>query len=145
VSDLVLLGAVDDSLLFAAPEQALETLAQIRWMTRVLDAPAAVAARGFSEALELEVPLVLRDPLLPENEGAFVLRVRKGQGELARASRASADAPRLTIGGFASLYTGFAQTPRLERVGLLEGGTPAQRAALDAAFAGAAPVCQDEF
>ena len=144
-SDLVALGAVDESLLFAAPEQALEPLAQIRWMTRMLDAPVAVAARGFSEALELEVPLQLRDPLLPENDGAFVLRVRKGQGELARASRATAEAPRLEIGGFASLYTGFAQTPRLERVGLLEGGAPAQRAALDAAFAGAAPVCQDEF
>jgi predicted acetyltransferase len=145
VSELVLLGAVDESLLFAAPEQALEPLAQIRWLTRIVDAPAAVAARGFSDALELELPLALRDPQLPHNDGAFVLRVGKGQGELARAARAPADAPSLEIGGFASLYTGFAQSARLDRAGLLTGGSPAQRAALDAAFAGAAPVCQDEF
>ena len=74
-----------------------------------------------------------------------MLRVSKGQGELTRAARAAADAPELSIGGFASLYTGFASSARLARAGLLSGGSDAQRAALDAAFAGAAPSCQDEF
>lgn len=145
VSDLYAVGAAEDSLLFAAPEQVLQTLAQIRWMTRIVDAARAVAARGFPDGLELEVPVSLLDSVLPENHGAFVLRVRKGQGELARAARAAADAPRLAIGGFASLYTGFAPTARLDRAGLLEGGSPGARAALDAAFAGPTPSCQDEF
>ena len=146
VSDIYAVGAAEDSLLFAAPEQVLQVLAQLRWMTRIVDAAGAVAARGFPDGLDVEVPLTLRDAVLPENEGAHVLRVHKGQGELARATRgAGADSPSLAIGGFASLYTGFASTARLARVGLLEGGSPAQRAALDAAFAGPAPVCQDEF
>jgi predicted acetyltransferase len=142
VSDLYLVGPADDTLLLLSPEQTLQTLAQIRWMTRIVDAPGAVAARGFPDGLDVEVPLALRDATLPENDGAFLLRVRKGQGELVRGG---AGAVRLTIGGFASLYTGFAGTARLARTGLLEGGSPSERAALDAAFAGPPPTCQDEF
>jgi predicted acetyltransferase len=144
VSDLFLVGPVDDGLLLLSPEQAVQPLAQIRWMTRIVDAAGAVAARGFAPDLELEAPLALRDPLFPENDGAFTLRVAKGQGELARAPRA-VGAPELSINGFASLYTGFASCARLARSGLLRGGSEAQRAALDAAFAGPAPSCQDEF
>jgi predicted acetyltransferase len=145
VSDVYAVGQMDDTLLFVSPDQVLQPLAQIRWMTRIVDAAGAVAARGFAECLDVETPVALSDPLFPENDGAFRLRVRKGQGELARAPRASADAPRLAIGGLAPLYTGFASTSRLARAGLLDGGSPAARAALDAAFAGPAPTCQDEF
>jgi predicted acetyltransferase len=145
VSDVFAVGQMDDTLLFVSPDQVLQPLAQLRWMTRVVDAAGAVAARGFPECIDLEAPLALRDPLFPENDGAFVLRVRKGQGELARAARPASDAPRLAIGGLASLYTGFASTARLARAGLLESGSPAARDALDAAFAGPAPTCQDEF
>jgi predicted acetyltransferase len=145
VSDLILVGPVDDSLLLLSPEQSVSQLAQLRWMTRVVDAVGAVAARGYADALEVEVPLRLRDALLPENDGAFTLRVAKGQGELVRAKRAEPEAPALTINGFSSLYTGFASCDRLARAGLVSGGSGAQRAALDAAFAGPAPSCLDEF
>jgi predicted acetyltransferase len=145
VSDLFLVGPIDDGLLLLSPQQAVQPLAQLRWMTRIADAQGAVAARGFAEAVDVEAPLELRDATLRENDGAFVLRVHKGQGELTRAARAPADAPRLAIGAFASLYTGFADSARLERAGLLEGGTESARAALDAAFAGPAPTCHDEF
>ncbi len=142
VSDLYLVGPADDTLLLLSPEQALQTLAQIRWMTRIVDATGAVAARGFPDGLDLEVALALRDATLPENDGAFLLRVHKGHGELVRGG---AGELRLSIGGFASLYTGFSSTARLARTGLLEGGSQALRAALDAAFAGPLPTCQDEF
>jgi len=145
VSDLFLVGPMDDGLLLLSPQQSVQPLAQLRWMTRIVDAAGAVAARGFAEAIDVEVPVELRDTTLRENDGAFLLRVHKGQGELTRAARASADAPRLAIGAFASLYTGFADTARLARAGLLEGGTESERAALDAAFAGPAPTCHDEF
>jgi predicted acetyltransferase len=130
--------------LLLAPEQELQVLAQTRWMTRVVDAAGAVAMRGYAESVEVEVPIALDDPVLPENGGSYVLRVSKGQGELARVAQ-GADAPQLAIGGFASLYTGFASSARLVRAGLLTGGTASQRAALDAVFAGPAPVCWDQF
>ena len=145
VSELLLVGPVDDSLLWLSPEQSVQPLAQIRWMTRIVEAAGAVAARGFAPNVELELTLALRDELFSENDGGFTLRVAKGQGELVRASRAGADAPELSINGFASLYTGFASCARLARSGLLRGGRDAQRAALDAAFAGPLPSCQDEF
>jgi hypothetical protein len=49
------------------------------------------------------------------------------------------------VNGFSSLYTGWATTAALERAGLLTGGSPAERAALDAAFGGATPWMLDEF
>jgi predicted acetyltransferase len=145
VTDLILVGPVEDSLLLLSPEQAVQPLAQIRWMTRIVDAAGAVAARGFAPNLELELPLALRDGVLAENDGRWVLRVAKGQGELVRGAHGAAGAPALSIGGFASLYTGFASCARLARSGLLRDGSDAQRAALDAAFAGPAPSCLDEF
>jgi predicted acetyltransferase len=145
VSDLFLVGPMDEGLLLLSPDQAVQPLAQLRWMTRIVDAPGAIAARGFAEAIDVEVPLALCDATFPENDGAFVLRVHKGQGELARAARAPADAPRLAIGALAPLYTGFAGTARLARAGFVEGGSASALAALDTAFAGVAPSCQDEF
>ncbi len=145
VSDLHLVGPVDDGLLLLAPEQALQPLAQTRWMMRIVDAAGAVAMRGYPEGVEIEVPIVLHDAVLPENDGSYVLRVSKSQGELARSTRAAVDAPRLGIGGFASLYTGFASCARLARAGILSAGTASQRAALDAAFAGPVPSCLDQF
>jgi predicted acetyltransferase len=124
-------------------------LADIRWMTRVVDAPRAVTARGFPVGLEVEVPLRLRDPVATRNDGSFVLSVQKGQGELLRCESSAPDraaaGPELGIGAFASLYTGWATSADLTRAGLLEGGTGAACAALDAAFAGPTPCLLDEF
>ena len=105
-------------------------------------APGAVAARGFAQGLDVEVPIALRDATFPQNDGAFVLRVRNGQGELIRGG--SGDV-RLPIGGFASLYTGWASTAMLRRAGRLAGGSDVHCAALDAAFAGPTPWLVDEF
>jgi predicted acetyltransferase len=136
-------GGPDDPLLFVMPEQVLETLAEIRWMTRVLDAPAAVAARGFPAGLDVEVPVRIRDAEVAGNDGGFVLSVQKGEGRLQPAPRAGG--PTLDVRGFASLYTGYAGTAALARAGLLTGGNAAERAWLDAAFAGPAPGLLDEF
>ena len=102
-----------------------------------------MAARGYASALDLEVPFLLHDAEFPGNDGGFVLAVRKGEGRLEPASRP--EGPRLPIHGFSSLYTGWATTAGLRRSGLLEGGTPDQCAALDAAFAGPTPWMMDEF
>lgn len=142
VSQIVYRGPAEDPLLLLLPEQELSVLAEIRWMTRVIDAQGAVAARGFAPGLDVEAPLVLRDPLFPANDGQFTLRVRDGRGQLERGGRGG---PELAIGAFSSLYTGWASAVMLRRTGRLEGGSGAQCAALDAAFAGATPWMVDEF
>jgi predicted acetyltransferase len=135
-------GPAEDPLLLLLPEQETSVLAEIRWMTRVVDARGAVAARGFAPGIDVEVPLELRDPLLADTQGSFLLRVRDGRGQLEPGGRGG---PRLSIGAFSSLYTGWAPTEMLRRSGGLEGGSEAQRAALDAAFAGPTPWMVDEF
>jgi predicted acetyltransferase len=109
------------------------------WMLRVVDAPAAVAARGFSAATALSVPLDIADDARPANSGRWQLTVEQGRGSLEPPGSPPAAGPPLALGsrGLAALYAG---TPlaTLRQAGLASGGSPADDAALDAAFAGTA-------
>jgi len=124
---------------------------------RLLDAPAAIAARGFP-ATDLAVPLRITDEQCPANAGRWQLTVRAGKAQLIRTTRGSrpaesspstpgrpGDEPPLALGarGLAALYAG---TPvaTLRRTALATGGTPEADAALDAAFA-ATPYMLDSF
>ncbi len=62
------------------------------WMLRLLDAPAAVAARGFP-AVDLAVPLQITDDLRAANSGRWELTVRAGSGSLSRYRRLLMDTP----------------------------------------------------
>jgi predicted acetyltransferase len=135
-------GGIEDASYLLLPEQVAETLVDLRWMTRVVDAPRAVAARGFALGIELEVPLELVDEGLPENSGRWWLRVREGRGRLERGGPGGA---RLDIGAFSALYTGWASSAVLVRAGRLAGAGERERSALDAAFAGPTPWLLDEF
>lgn len=134
------------------------------WMLRVVDAPAAIAARGFPAAVSVSVPLEIRDPSRPANSGRWQLTLADGQGTLVPNGPVSSPVPPdsslsrgacttrsgggrtpVTLGarGLAALYAG---TPvaTLRLAGLAAGGTPAADAALDAAFA-ATPYMVDDF
>jgi predicted acetyltransferase len=125
-----------------------------RWMLRVVDAPAAIAARGFPAATSLRVRLRIADGARPANSGRWQLTVADGGGTLeplgpegpaSPAGSAGPASPALTLGarGLAALYAG---TPlaTLRQAGLVSGGTPGDDAALDAAFA-ATPYMLDAF
>ena len=140
----------EDALLVNLGEQVERVWGDVRWMTRIVDPPGAIAQRGFSEALEVDVPFVLDEigatdeaASLADNAGAWRLTVSKGEGRPERASRE--DRPRMGVGAFAALYTGWGDTGKLERAGLLSGGTASQRSLLDGAFAGATPWLPEEF
>ncbi len=51
-------------------------------MLRVVDAPAAIAARGFPAATSLTVPLRIADETRPANSGRWQLTVAGGAGTL---------------------------------------------------------------
>jgi predicted acetyltransferase len=142
----------EDPLLLLVDDQVERVQGDLRFMTRIVDPVGAIAQRGFAASLEVDVPLVLEEQgaareaeSLAPNAGAWRLVVSKGEGQLERTGEDEAGAPRMGIGAFASLYTGWGQTAVLERAGLLEGGSAAQRAALDAAFAGPTPWIPEEF
>jgi hypothetical protein len=110
------------------------------WMLRVVDAPAAVTARGFHPAVSLSVPLVIVDDVRPANSGSWQLIVAGGRGHLDPVSPpADRAVTPLTLGarGLAALYAGIPVTT-LRQAGLASGGSPVDDAARDAAFAGTA-------
>jgi predicted acetyltransferase len=143
-----------DPLWWMLREQDANIAERESWMLRLLDAPAAIAARGFPAA-DLAVPLQITDDLLAANAGHWELTVRAGVGRLFRyrtepgASLAAPASPggqtplALSARGLAALYAG---TPvaTLRRVGLADGGSPDADAALDGAFA-ATPFMLDGF
>ena len=114
------------------------------WMLRVVDLPAAIAARGFPAAVSASVPLEVSDQVRPGNTGRWQLTVTDGTGRLAQNEGVSSPAP-LHLGprGVAALYAG---TPlaTLRLAGLASGGTQEADDALDAVFA-ATPYMLDEF
>jgi predicted acetyltransferase len=152
-----------DPLWWLLPEQDVSVADRRSWMLRLLDAPAAMAARGFP-ATDLAVPLRITDDLRPANAGLWELSVRDGTGCLAEFRTGQGDSPRpaasfqgqgpagpaagdvpLAMGprGLAALYAGTPMAT-LRRAGLASGGSPAADAALDGAFA-ATPYMLDAF
>ncbi len=108
------------------------------WMLRIVDAPAAIGARGFPAGVSVSVPLEVVDPVLPANAGRWRLEVAGGRGTLQRADEdPTADPVRLGARGFAALFGGAEPGP-LRLAGLVSGGAPAADDALGAAFGGQA-------
>jgi predicted acetyltransferase len=114
------------------------------WMLRVVDVPAAIAARGFPPAVTASVPLVIRDRQRPANAGHWQLTVADGSAALGP-NGAVLNPPPLTLGprGLAALYAGTPVTA-LRQAGLAAGGSPDADATLDAVFA-AASFMVDNF
>src|SRR5262249_59792346 len=78
------------------------------WMLRLVDAPAAIAARGYADDVRVEVPLEITDAACPWNVGRHTLVVERGAGRL---ERGGSGAVRLGIRALASLYSGRGATP----------------------------------
>jgi predicted acetyltransferase len=110
----------------------------------VVDAGAAIAARGFPPGVSASVPLEIHDQARPANSGHWRLTVADGAGTLTPNEGVPSPAP-LTLGprGLGALYAG---TPvaTLRLAGLAAGGGQQADAALDAAFA-ATPYMVDDF
>ncbi len=111
-----------------------------RWMLRLLDVGAAIAARGFPAGVGCEVALAVEDAQLPDNAGDWLLRVESGRGELVAGGPGGV---RLNARGIAAMYAGVPLSA-LRIAGLATGGQADDDAALDAAFAGV-PYLLDYF
>jgi predicted acetyltransferase len=132
-----------DPLSWLTREPDVEVSQRHRWMLRLVDVPAAIAARGFPAAAGLTAVLRLEDRTRPANSGRWRLEVGGGQGSLTPAETAERGAPDpaapVTLGarGLAALYAGIPM-PALRRSGLAAGGDPDTDAALDCVFAAGA-------
>jgi predicted acetyltransferase len=111
------------------------------WMLRILDAPAAVAARGWPPHLSGAIELALEDGVCPWNSGAWRLVLDGGE---ARLEPGGGGGVRMTMRGLAVWYAGAADPAVLRRAGLLAGDESGD-AFLAAASAGPRPALQDYF
>jgi predicted acetyltransferase len=135
-------GAPNDPLLAQVQEQRdVRTEVRFVWMLRILDVPAAMAARGWAPGVAAEVHLDVSDDLFPENAGRWVLCVADGAATCERRGRGDL---RIDVRGLASLYSAWAGPGDLATSGLAD-GPPAAMAAAAAAFAGPVPWMADHF
>lgn len=112
------------------------------WMLRLVDAAAAIAARGWPPELTGSVDLDLVDAECPWNAGRYRLVLAGGEGRLEPGGSGTIGfAPR----GLAAWYAGAATPAVLRRAGLFAGGDAAGESLLRAASAGPPPQLLDYF
>jgi len=123
------------------PNEALKLTLANNWMVRLLDVGRAFETRGFSPAHEAELPIELVDPLIPENDGRFMLRLAGGQ---AGWDRGGPGTVQTSVQSLAAMYTGFVSVSMAERLGWIEGPRWALKL-LETILAGPAPWMPDMF
>ncbi len=134
-------GAPNDTFVQLLPDRYYEVRRLEHWMLRVVDVPAALAARGYPPQLRGQIELDVVDPLVAENTGRFVLRVEGGEGHV---QRGGAGTLRLDVRGLAPLYSGLVSPKALAAVGLVEGAADVLAEA-GALFASPPPWMPDFF
>jgi predicted acetyltransferase len=127
--------APDDPVSWLTREHEAATRQSKGWMFRCLDAPAAVAARGFPATATASVRIELSDRIMPANSGSWDLEITGGNGQLTPAASGRTPVLRLGSRGFAALYGGVPLST-LRRAGLASDGSAATDDALDSAFGG---------
>ncbi|OLR90307.1 hypothetical protein BJP25_02805 [Actinokineospora bangkokensis] len=95
------------------------------WMLRVVDLPAAVAARGWPHAPDLAVDVEVVDEHAPWQAGRWRLTAEGGQ---VRAERGGEGSVRLLARALGPWFAGAASSGQLRRSGLLDGDAEAARA-----------------
>ena len=114
----------------------------LRWMLRLVDLPAAVAARGWPRDLSARVDLDVTDELVADNAGRWTLTVEGGSGSLARGGDGTVA---LGVGALSALYSGYADPRTLRRSGLLDCADETALDTLAAMTAGPPPRLLDYF
>ena len=134
-----------DEPLFLTLEEAVAPHLQVKlsmpWMTRMVDAPGALEARGYAPALSATLGFELSDTLLAHNRGRFRLRIEKGRGKVEKGGRGDL---KLDVRALSALYTGQLSASTLAAAGRVEGSDGAIALA-DAIFAGPPPSMPDMF
>ncbi len=134
-------GSANDSLALLLPEQTAKQKFARRWMLRVINVSTALEKRGYSQGIQAQLHLEIRDDLLAENNGRFILSVANGRGEVTSGGKGEM---KLDIKGLAPLYTGLFTPQQLQLAGHLDATETAMSAATQI-FAGASPWMADFF
>jgi predicted acetyltransferase len=141
VDTVTTIGPPEHPLLLLLREQDVVARSEIRYMLRVVDAPGAVAARGYPP-VQASIDIELTDRHCDWNAGRWRLVVDAGEGRL---EKGGSGAVRMSINAFAALYAGYASSRSLARAGHLAGAGHREHALLDAVLTGPTPTLMDFF
>jgi predicted acetyltransferase len=141
VRHVTLEGAYHDALSALTRLNDHKICGRTPWALRMLDVAAALGQRGYPVGLTAELHLDVRDPLLAENQGRFVLRVQDGQGRVRRGGRGRV---KLDVPALAPLFSGHLSASKLALTGMIE-ASERDQATADALFAGPQPWICDHF
>jgi predicted acetyltransferase len=111
------------------------------WLLRIVDAPVAVAGRGWPDGPPGVAEFRLHDDLAPWHAGDWRLVVEEGAGRLERGGSGAAE---IHVRGLAALYTCYTGCATLRRAGLLHGDASGDPV-LDRLFAGPRAGMLDAF
>lgn len=123
------------------PEQSAKIKHISRWMLRIIDVVKALEKRGYPAGIATELHLEIKDDLISENNGKFVLSVANGRGEVTKGGKGELQ---LDIKGLAPLYTNLFTPQQLQIGGKLE-GTVTSLCTATQIFAGSSPWMANFF
>lgn len=133
-------NSTSDFLTLFLPEQTAKILYSRRWMLRVVDV-STLEKRGYPQELEAQLHLEIRDNLIVENNGKFILTVANGRGEVTKGGLGELQ---LEINSLSPLYTGMFTPYQLQLTGYLQATEKALSVATQM-FAAASPWMADFF
>ena len=139
--ELVFFASPADPLLDVLPELTWKLALLHPWMLRIVDAQAAIAARGFCATQRAQIDVEIADDVLAKNHGRFTLRVEGGRGTL---QRGGAGRVHLDVRALAALYSGARSAEALAYSGIAH-GSPEELAQLSSLFAGPAPSTPEMY
>lgn len=129
-------GPPNDAIGLLVDDQSLAIDLHYRWMLRLLDVRTAFEQRGWPQ-IDAEAVFAVDDPMFPDNDGPWRLRVKRGEATMDRVDEAPGAIP---IGGLSSMFSGYLRAHDAVRLGILESEDPAVAAFSDL-FAGPDPWC----
>jgi predicted acetyltransferase len=135
-------GPPDDPLRLLYDQMQVELQWTYHWLSRPVNIPAALEARGYPTDVRGSLDLSVEDAGLPRSSGPVRLSVEEGR---ARISPGLEGGPSLTPGAFAAIYTGWIRPRDAARLGCLRKATSADLGLLEALFAGPPPWLMDDF
>lgn len=134
-------GTPNDPIVTLLPEQSAKITYTEDWLLRIVDVAGALNARGYHPALRAELHLEVRDPVLHENSGRYVVQIADGAAQV---ERGGAGTITLDVRDLAAIYTAH-HTPFERRYSGTISGPDDALALLGLVFAGPPPRMNDMF
>jgi predicted acetyltransferase len=136
-------GPEPEPLALLLREQDLRQVRQFRWMTRVVDVPAAFSARGYPSWLRGRLTIQVADEVCPWVDGTWTIEIDGGEGKAVPVGEEAS--VRTTAGGLAALFAGYLEPRDLATLGLVRGLDRTTLEFLEAMAAGPKPWSPDFY